>query len=112
MTEEVLDSIVSVRCTRAFSDPCEDCRLIVKSVVDNIETAGYIIQPVEEKEMEMETEEEEIAEESPAIEGTQNLVVPCRAPAPLVVNGSPYVGCQLPENHDGQHEVKVTWTSR
>lgn len=33
----------------------------------------------------------------------------CAAPAPLVVNGAPYVGCQLGRDHEGDHEVKITW---
>lgn len=33
----------------------------------------------------------------------------CNFPAPLVINGAPYCGCQLPKDHDGQHEVKVKW---
>ena len=37
---------------------------------------------------------------------------PCPAPAPLVVNGSPFVGCQLDAGHDGQHEVRITWGDR
>lgn len=57
---------------------------------------------------EVETLTEEITEE---VIDTP-LVVNCSAPAPLVVNGAPYVGCQLPDNHEGQHEVKVTWISK
>lgn len=106
--EEILESIVSVRCTRAFVGPCEDCRLTVKSVIHNIETAGLQIQPIEEKEMpEVETLTEEITEEVVA-----PPVVSCSAPAPMVVNGAPYIGCQLPDNHEGNHEVKVTWLSK
>lgn len=45
---------------------------------------------------------------------TANMVIrqPCPAPAPLVVNGSPYVGCALEKGHDGQHEVRITWGDR
>ena len=37
---------------------------------------------------------------------------PCDAPAPLVVNGGRYVGCQLDKGHEGQHEVKISWDAR
>jgi hypothetical protein len=36
----------------------------------------------------------------------------CLAPAPLVVNGSPYVGCALEKGHDGPHKVEITWAAR
>ncbi len=43
-----------------------------------------------------------------------NMVLrqPCLAPAPLVVNGSPFVGCKLDAGHDGQHEVRIAWGDR
>lgn len=34
---------------------------------------------------------------------------PCQAPAPLVVNGEPFVGCSRETGHEGPHEVKITW---
>lgn len=34
----------------------------------------------------------------------------CAAPAPLVANGAPYVGCTLPKDHDGEHMVVIRWT--
>ena len=37
---------------------------------------------------------------------------PCPAPAPLVVNGSPYVGCAREKGHDGPHKVEITWGDR
>jgi hypothetical protein len=37
---------------------------------------------------------------------------PCPAPAPLVLNGGPYVGCQREDGHDGPHEVRITWGER
>lgn len=37
------------------------------------------------------------------------LPVTCNAPAPLVVNGAPYCGCQLQKDHDGRHEVYISW---
>ncbi len=37
---------------------------------------------------------------------------PCPAPAPLVVNGSPFVGCQREAGHKGQHEVRIAWGDR
>jgi len=36
---------------------------------------------------------------------------PCPAPAPLVVNGSPYVGCDLAAGHEGNHKVTIQWAS-
>lgn len=110
--EKIVNYIASIRCSSGDS-ACDECWITVNSVIKTIEAAGYTIQTAEEKEMETQTEEEtQPVEEALAVEDTQNIAVPCRAPAPLVVNGSPYVGCQLLENHEGQHEVKVTWTSR
>lgn len=40
------------------------------------------------------------------------LAAHCPAPAPLVVNGSPYVGCQLDAGHEGPHSVTATWAAR
>lgn len=37
------------------------------------------------------------------------LTVPCGAPAPLVANGAAYVGCSLPKDHEGQHQVTIKW---
>lgn len=36
---------------------------------------------------------------------------PCPTPAPLVVNGSLYVGCALEKGHDGPHKVEITWAN-
>lgn len=33
----------------------------------------------------------------------------CNAPAPLVVNGSAYVGCMLTDQHEGDHEILIRW---
>lgn len=33
----------------------------------------------------------------------------CNTPAPLVVNGSAYVGCELPLGHEGPHTVTCKW---
>lgn len=44
--------------------------------------------------------------------GTVNgsvIRMPCDAPAPLAMNGAVYVGCSLPKDHSGQHEVTVKW---
>ncbi len=35
----------------------------------------------------------------------------CPAPAPLVANGYPYVGCMLEKGHDGPHKVEITWAN-
>ncbi len=37
--------------------------------------------------------------------------VKCAAPAPLVVNGASYVGCQLTNGHDGDHSITIKWRS-
>lgn len=40
-----------------------------------------------------------------------DLPVQCNAPAPLVVNGAQYVGCQGIKGHEGNHEVRINWPS-
>lgn len=53
-------------------------------------------------------------EEAPVEEVPQEevvLPVPCNAPAPLVVNGGQYVGCQGIAGHEGNHEVRINWPS-
>ena len=52
-----------------------------------------------------ETPVEEVVEED------TNIVLPCNAPAPLVVNGAQYVGCQMIKGHEGNHEVRINWPS-
>ena len=37
------------------------------------------------------------------------LVLRCEAPAPLVANGAPFVGCSKEQGHEGDHEVTVRW---
>lgn len=51
-----------------------------------------------------ETPVEEVSTEEP-------VIVPCNAPAPLVVNGAQYVGCQGIMGHEGNHEVRINWPS-
>lgn len=36
----------------------------------------------------------------------------CLAPAPLVANGGAYAGCSLEVGHDGDHEIRITWSRR
>lgn len=38
------------------------------------------------------------------------LLIHCEAPAPLVANGAPFVGCSLPKDHEGPHVVKIEWS--
>lgn len=47
------------------------------------------------------------------VTGAGNAIIkqPCDAPAPLVINGAAYVGCSLAKDHEGPHEVKITWAS-
>ena len=61
----------------------------------------------------MKRRENKTAEEAPVIpqEGEEVLPVPCNAPAPLVVNGGQYVGCQGIQGHEGNHEVRINWPS-
>lgn len=33
----------------------------------------------------------------------------CGAPAPLVVNGAMFVGCEKEKQHDGAHSVTIRW---
>ena len=35
--------------------------------------------------------------------------VPCLIPAPAVINGGTFVGCQLEKNHEGNHQVTIVW---
>lgn len=35
----------------------------------------------------------------------------CEYPAPLVVNGGSYIGCQKDAGHEGQHEIRIEWGS-
>lgn len=108
-SQEIIDAVVSVRCGRDIE--CKECWTIVDSVIKNIETAGMTIQSNEEIEMETglwETEPE-VEEEIVEAEVVAPPVLACRAPAPLVVNGAAFVGCILPEDHEGPHEVRVTW---
>jgi hypothetical protein len=44
-------------------------------------------------------------------EELSETVIPCNAPAPLVVNGAQYVGCQGIKGHEGNHEVRINWPS-
>lgn len=37
------------------------------------------------------------------------LPVQCNVPAPLVINGGMYCGCQMVEGHEGSHEVRINW---
>lgn len=37
------------------------------------------------------------------------LEIPCNAPAPLVVNGRQYTGCQRVQGHDGPHQLSISW---
>jgi hypothetical protein len=37
------------------------------------------------------------------------VLVPCGSPAPLVVNGAAFVGCDLERGHPGHHHVEVVW---
>lgn len=37
------------------------------------------------------------------------LEIPCNAPAPLVVNGRQYTGCQRAQGHDGPHQLSISW---
>lgn len=46
------------------------------------------------------------------VEGDFSIKIPCSAPAPLVVNGALFVGCQLDKDHDGPHKVEITWGLR
>lgn len=41
--------------------------------------------------------------------GGFKIMMRCDAAAPLVANGGGFVGCQLPKDHVGAHEVKITW---
>ena len=37
------------------------------------------------------------------------LKMACNAPAPVVVNGGTYCGCQLVKDHEGRHEIYISW---
>lgn len=53
-----------------------------------------------------------LAIETAGIATIQTIRQPCNAPAPLVLNGGPYAGCTLERDHDGAHELRITWSSR
>lgn len=37
-------------------------------------------------------------------------IVLCNSPAPLIINGGMYCGCQRPTEHEGPHEVRISWS--
>lgn len=37
------------------------------------------------------------------------LRIRCNYPAPLVVNGAIFCGCELDKGHEGQHKITITW---
>lgn len=58
---------------------------------------------------ETETETETDAESMTGSGAPEATDVSCNYPAPVVVNGASYCGCQLPPDHEGAHQVNVTW---
>lgn len=42
-------------------------------------------------------------------EGVSKFRIVCAYPAPLVVNGGGFAGCQLDKGHTGQHSITITW---
>lgn len=42
-------------------------------------------------------------------EEVEEVPTPCNYPAPVVVNGGIFCGCQKVKDHEDQHEVRISW---